>query len=97
MDRSAPAHVERSFMEPLDTDLDYMVRESEQPKPGSRFNVLLVIPVLAVLLVLFFIAAAIFQINLSDLVDTIVGLLLLVFALFIVLIFWAAAPRTNKP
>lgn len=83
-------------MEPLDTDLDYMVREPEAPSPGSRFSALLVFPVLAALLILLFIAAAIFQLNLSDLVDTIIGLLLLVFALFIVLIFWATAPGANK-
>ena len=83
-------------MEPLDSDLEYMVSEPVAPKPGSRMNALLIIPILGILLVLLFIAAAIFQINLSDVVDTIIGLLLLVFVLFIVLIFWAKAPGANK-
>lgn len=83
-------------MEPLDTDLEYMAREPEAPKPGSRMNALLLFPILGILLMLLFIAAAIFQIDLSDVVDTIIGLLLLFFALFIVLIFWAKAPGANK-
>lgn len=83
-------------MEPLDTDLDYMVHEPATPKPGSRVNALLIFPILGILLVLLFIAAAIFQIDLSDVVDTIIGLLLLFFVLFIVLIFWAKAPGANK-
>ncbi|HVB62409.1 MAG: hypothetical protein WCD86_16135 [Ktedonobacteraceae bacterium] len=83
-------------MEPLDSDLEYMVSKPEAPKPGSRVNALLIFPILGILLVLLFIASAIFQINLSDMVDTIIGLLLLFFALFIVLIFWAKAPGADK-
>jgi hypothetical protein len=83
-------------MEPLDTDLDYVVREPAAPKPGSRVNALLIFPILGILLVLLFIASAIFQIDLSDVVDTIVGLLILFFALFVVLIFWAKAPGADK-
>lgn len=83
-------------MEPLDTDLDYIVREQTAPKPGSRMNALLIFPILGTLLVLLFILSAIFQIDLSDVVDTIIGLLILFFALFVVLMFWAKAPGANK-
>lgn len=83
-------------MEPLDTDLDYVVREQTAPKPGSRMNALLIFPILGTLLVLLFILSAIFQIDLSDVVDTIIGLLILFFALFVVLMFWAKSPGANK-
>lgn len=83
-------------MEPLDTDLDYVAREPTAPKPGSRVNALLIFPILGALLVLLFILSAIFQIDLSDVVDTIIGLLILFFALFVVLIFWAKAPGADK-
>lgn len=83
-------------MEPLDTDLDYIVREQTAPKPGSRMNALLIFPILGTLLVLLFILSAIFQIDLSDVVDTIIGLLILFFALFVVLMFWAKSPGANK-
>jgi uncharacterized RDD family membrane protein YckC len=83
-------------MEPLDTDLDYVGSEPPPAKPGSRFSVMLILPILGVLLALTFIAAAIFQWNLSDLVDSLVGLLLLLFVVAIVLLFWAGAPRSSQ-
>jgi uncharacterized RDD family membrane protein YckC len=83
-------------MEPLDTDLDYVGSEPPPAKPGSRFSVMLILPILGVLLALTFIAAAIFQWDLSDLVDSLVGLLLFLFVVAIVLLFWAGAPRSRQ-
>lgn len=83
-------------MEPLDTDMDYVVSEPRQPRPGSRLTVMLILPILGFLLLLIFIGAAIFQWNLSDLVDSLVGVLLLLFVVAIVLLFWGLAPRANE-
>ena len=83
-------------MEPLDTDLDYVGSEPPPAKPGSRFSVMLILPILGVLLVLTFIGAAIFQWNLSDLIDSLVGVLLLLFVIAVALMFWAGAPRSGQ-
>jgi len=83
-------------MEPLDTDLEYALSEPHPAAPGSRMNALLIFPMLGILLILIFIASAIFQWPLSDLVDALVTGLLLLFFLFIVMIFWALAPRSNQ-
>ena len=83
-------------MEPLDTDMEVMVREPRQATPGSRLNALLLLPVLGVLLMLFFILAAIFQFDITALVDSIMGLMMLFFIVLVVMLFWAMATRTNK-
>jgi hypothetical protein len=83
-------------MEPLDTDLEYVIKEPRPSTPGSRVNFLLVFPILGALLILVFILAAVFQWSLSDLVDSLVGLLLLLFFAFIVMLFWALYPRTHQ-
>ena len=83
-------------MEPLDTDLEYVINEPRPSTPGSRVNALLIFPVLGTLLVLVFIGSAIFQWNLSDLVDSLVGLLLVLFFAFIIMLFWALAPRSHQ-
>jgi hypothetical protein len=83
-------------MEQLDTELDYGRSEPRPARPGSRYNLLLVIPILGLLLALTFIGAAIFQWNLSDLIDSLLGLLLVVFIVTIALLFWAGAPRSDQ-
>lgn len=83
-------------MEPLDTDLEYVINEPRPSMPGSRMNALLIFPILGILLVLVFILAVIFQFNLSDLIDSLVGLLLLLFFAFIAMLFWALYPRTRQ-
>ena len=83
-------------MEQFDTELDYGRSEPRPAGPGSRYNLLLVIPIFGLLLTLTFIGAAIFQWNLSDLVDSLIGLLLLVFIVTIALLFWAGAPRSGQ-
>ena len=91
----AVLNVERYFMEPLDTDLEY-VRSGPRPaRPGSRFNVMLIIPLLGFLLVLIFIGAAVFQWNLSQLIDSLIGLFMVLFFVIIVMLFWAGAPRSG--
>lgn len=82
-------------MEPLDTDMEYTGHESRPGKPGSRMNVLLIFPILGFLLILIFISAAIFQLNLSDLIDSLIGLLTLFFIVLIAMLFWALAPQAN--
>ena len=83
-------------MEPLDTDLEYMLHEPRPATPGSRMNALLIFPLLGFLLIVVFILAAIFQWDLTDLIDSLVGLLLLLFFVFIAMLFWALAPRTHR-
>lgn len=83
-------------MEPLDSDLEYVINEPRPSKPGSRVNALLIFPILGGLLIVVFICAAIFQWSLSDLVDSLVGLLLLLFFAFIAMLFWAMYPRTHE-
>jgi hypothetical protein len=83
-------------MEPLDTDLEY-VRSGQRPaRPGSRYNAMLFIPVLGFLLVLVLIGAAIFQWDLSRLIDSLIGLFLILFAIIIGMLFWAGASRSGE-
>jgi hypothetical protein len=84
-------------MEPLDTDLEYVIKEPRPSTPGSRVNTLLIFPALGALLILVFIFSAIFQWNLSELIDSLVGLLLLLFFAFIAMLFWALYPRSHQP
>lgn len=84
-------------MEPLDTDVDY---PTYQPRPISshtRFNWLLVFPIIGLLLIVLFILAAIFQFDLSVVVNTLVGFMILFFVLIVVGLFWAFAARANTP
>ena len=83
-------------MEPLDTDMDYMVRAPRTANPTSRFNVILALPVIGLLFLLIFIMAATFQLDLSNLIDTLMGLMILLFFVFIGLLFWAMAPRAGS-
>ena len=79
-------------MEPLDTDLEYVQRGQRPARPGSRFNVMLIIPILGFLLVLVFIGAAVFQWDLSGLIDSLIGLFIILFFVIIAMFFWAGAP-----
>jgi len=82
-------------MEPLDTDLEYVQRGQRPAKPGSRFNVMLIIPILGFLLILVFIGAAVFQWDLSGLIDSLIGLFMILLFVIIAMLFWAGAPRTG--
>lgn len=83
-------------MEPLDTDLDYTARRPRPATPGSRMNMLLIFPILGFLLILVFIGSAIFQWDISELIDSLVGLLLLLFFAFVGMLFWALSPSANR-
>ena len=89
-------------MEPLDTDMQYSTREPRPATPGSRLNLLFIFPAIGLILVLIFAADAfIFQpigqpFDLSGVVDTLVGLMLLLFAVLIAALFWALAPRASN-
>ncbi len=80
-------------MEPLDSDLDYVVRARN---PRARFSWLYIIPILGVLWLLFLLGAAIFQWSISDLVGPVMGFMLLFFFIVAGLLFWAFAPRENR-
>ncbi len=84
-------------MEPLDTDIAYSGRETRTSKSGSRLNAMLILPIIGALILVLFIAAAVFQFDLSGLVDDLVGLLLILFFVTIFLLFWGLAPRSNNP
>jgi hypothetical protein len=83
-------------MEPLDTDLEYVRSGPRQARPGSRYNVMLFIPILGFLLVLIFIGAAVFQWDLSQLIDSLIGLFLVMLVVIIALLFWAGAPGSHE-
>ena len=83
-------------MEPLDSDLEYMVRPSRPAKPASRIKVMLILPILGTLLVLTFPTTAIFQLSLTDLVDSLMGVLTLFFVVTVALFFWALAPQREQ-
>jgi hypothetical protein len=83
-------------MEPLDTDLEYVRSGPRQARPGSRYNVMLIVPILGFLLVLTCIGAAVFQWDLSLLIDSLIGLFLVLFVIIIAMLFWAGAPRSGE-
>ena len=88
-------------MEPLDTDVDYeklarAPRRRRAVKRDTRFNVMLVFPLLGVLWLLYLAGAALFQWSATSIVNPILGFMLVVFAAFIATIFWASAPGANK-
>ncbi len=82
-------------MEPLDTDLEYVRSGSGPARPGSRYNVMLIIPILGFLLVLILIGAAVFQWDLSQLVDSMIGLFIVLLFVIIAMLFWAGAPKSR--
>src|SRR5271165_1624592 len=88
--------VERIFMEPLESDIEYVSNAPRPSTPASRLSILYIFPVLGVLLVLFFVGAFAFQWNLSALVDNLVVLMVVLFFVFIGIVFWALAPRESK-
>ena len=88
-------------MEPLDTDVDYeklarAPRRRRAVNRDTRFNVMLVFPLLGLLWLLYLAGAALFQWSATDIVNPILGFMLVVFAAFIAAIFWASAPSANK-
>ncbi len=83
-------------MEPLDTDMDYMVREPRPMRRETRMNALFILPIIGGVIMLVFISAALFQFDLSGVVDTLMGLMIVFFIIFIALLFWGMAPRARN-
>ena len=83
-------------MEPLDTDMDYVVHEPRPMRPETRMNMLFILPIIGGIIMLTFISAALFQFDLSGVVDTLMGLMVFLFIIFIALLFWGMAPRARK-
>ncbi len=80
-------------MEPIDTDFDYVARQSREADPRARFNWLYILPTLGVLWVVYLILAVIFQWPLAGQVDPIMAFIILLFIVMIGILFWALAPR----
>lgn len=83
-------------MEPIDTDFDYVAQQSHKADLRARFNWLYILPVLGICWVLYLTLAVIFQWPLSGQVDTIMLLIVLLFAVIVGLLFWAMAPKSNR-
>jgi hypothetical protein len=87
--------VERFFMEPLDSDIEYMSNAPRPSTPAERLSILYIFPILGVMLILFFVGAFSFQWNISVLVDNLVVLMVVLFFIFTAIVFWALAPRKD--
>jgi len=80
-------------MEPLDSDLQYVVYPSN---PKSRFNWLYILPGLGAAWMLYLMCAAIFEWPVYGIVDTIMGLFIVLFIVMAFLFLWALAPKENR-
>jgi hypothetical protein len=80
-------------MEPLDSNYEYVVYRSD---PKARFNWLYILPTLGVLWLVYLFAAAAFQFSVASVVDTVMGLMLVVLFVLAGLLFWALAPKENR-
>ncbi|HEX4206922.1 MAG TPA: hypothetical protein VHZ51_22500 [Ktedonobacteraceae bacterium] len=84
-------------MEPIDSDLEYAARKSQyDTHPEKRFNWLYIFPVLGVVWLLYLVAAAIFQLPVTGVVDDVMVLMILLLAVMVGLMFWANAPRSHQ-
>jgi hypothetical protein len=80
-------------MEPLDSDLEYVVYHSD---PKSRFNWLYLLPALAAAWLLYLMGAAAFQYSVSSVVSTVMGLFIVLLIVLAALLLWAMAPKENR-
>ena len=85
-------------MEQLDSDFDYVVRERKRRvvTRETRFNLLLIFPALGLFWLLYLIGAAVFQWSLTDVVNPVMTIVVVLFALLVGLLFWAFAPSATK-
>jgi uncharacterized membrane protein YqjE len=85
-------------MEQLDPDFDYVVRERKPRavKREVRFNLLLIFPALGLLWLLYLVGAAVFQWPVTDVVNAVMIIMVVLFALVVSLLFWAFAPSANN-
>ncbi len=85
-------------MEPIDSEMEYIVHPSEQPiKSGSRLTYMLILPILGVILLAGIILTAIFQVNVSDFIDPLMGIMALLFIVMVAMLFWALSPKAYNP
>jgi hypothetical protein len=84
------------FMEPIDTDFDYVASRSRETNPRGRFNWLYILPTLGVLWIVYLTLAVIFQWPLTGQLDPVMAIMMLLFVVTVVLLFWALAPRSNR-
>lgn len=83
-------------MEPIDTDFEYTASSSRGLDLRSRFNWLHIIPTLGLLWLAYIILAVIFQWPVTDIVNLLMTLMIVVFFAFVILLFWAMAPKENR-
>lgn len=86
-------------MEPLDSELDYVVRERRPSRfatRNARFNWLLIVPVLGLVWILYLAGAALFQWDTSTIVGPVMVWMILGFFLTAGLLFWAHSPKVSE-
>jgi len=86
-------------MEPLDSELDYVVRERQPSRlatRNARFNWLMAVPALGLVWVLYLAGAALFQWQISDVIGPVMVLMIVGFLVMSGLLFWALSPKVNK-
>jgi 4-amino-4-deoxy-L-arabinose transferase-like glycosyltransferase len=81
-------------MEPIETDFDYVAKQSQNPR--SRFNWLYIIPTLGLVWLVFLVASAFFQWQITSIVNPVMVFMLVVFFSLVALLFYAMAPRSNR-
>lgn len=86
-------------MEQLDTDFEYVGRERKHRivKRETRFNWLLIFPILGLLWLVYLIGAAVFQWSATDVVNSVMTIMVLLFVTIVGGLFWALAPGASKP
>lgn len=80
-------------MEQLDNEYEYVERKSN---PRARFNWLYIVPGLGAVWLLFLLCAAIFQIPITDVIDPVMGMMIVMFFVLAGLLFYALAPKSNR-
>ena len=83
-------------MEPIDTDFEYETGRSRELNLRSRFNWLYIIPILGVLWVVYLTLAVIFQWPVNGIIDPVMTFMIVLFFAFVILLFWAMAPKENR-
>ncbi|QBD83201.1 hypothetical protein EPA93_47475 [Ktedonosporobacter rubrisoli] len=83
-------------MEPVDTDFDYVARQSQARDTKSRFNWLYLFPALGVVWLLLLLAAATFQFSITDVVNPVMTIMVVLFFLMVGFLFWAMAPQGKR-
>jgi hypothetical protein len=83
-------------MEPIDTDLEYVIERRHETNPRARFNWMYVLPTLGLVWVAFLVISAIFQLPIGGVVDPVMSIMILLFFVAVALLFWALAPKANR-